>query len=68
MLNLEVLESALAVLGVVMLRFVLFLGVVFVMAIPIAIVVHAAQLVRRLVHPATAAVIEHGEGAAKVPR
>ncbi len=58
MLNLELLESILAVVGVVMLRFVLFLAIVFVMAIPIAIVVKTYEAVARVVRrvPATQAV------------
>jgi hypothetical protein len=57
MFNLELFESVLAVIGVVMLRFVLFLAVVFVMAIPIAIVVKTGEAIGRLVRrvPATQA-------------
>ncbi len=68
MFNVELIESVLAVVGVVMLRFVLFLAVVFVMAIPIGIVVKTAEAVGRHVRrvPATAAV--SGTSAAKAVR
>jgi hypothetical protein len=68
MFNLELFESVLAVVGVVMLRFVLFLAVVFAMTIPIAIVVKTYEAVGRLVRrvPVTQAVASGG--AAKVPR
>jgi hypothetical protein len=68
MFTLEVLESLLALVGVVMLRFVLFLAVVFAMAIPIAIVVKSYEGVMRLVRRVPAAATAGGHGAAKVPR
>ena len=69
MFNLELFESVLAVVGVVMLRFVLFLAVVFVMAIPIAIVVKTGEAIGRLVRrvPATQAA-GGGAAATKVVR
>ena len=69
MFNVELFESVLALVGVVMLRFVLFLAVVFVMAIPIWIVVRTGEAVGRLVRrvPATQAAAS-SPGAAKVPR
>jgi hypothetical protein len=68
MFNLELFESVLAVVGVVMLRFVLFLAVVFVMAIPIAIVVKTGEAVGRLVRRVPATQAAGGDAAAKVPR
>jgi hypothetical protein len=69
MFNFELFESVLAVVGVVMLRFVLFLAVVFVMAIPIGIVVKTAEAIGRTVRrvPATQAA-SSGAAATKVPR
>jgi energy-converting hydrogenase Eha subunit B len=69
MFNVELFESVLAVVGVVMLRFVLFLAVVFVMAIPIGIVVKTAEAIGRHVRrvPAVQAA-GSGTAAAKVPR
>ena len=69
MFNLELFDSVLAVVGVVMLRFVLFLAVVFVMAIPIWIVVRTGAAIGHLVRrvPATQAAAS-SSGAAKVPR
>ena len=69
MFNFELFESVLAVVGVVMLRFLLLLAVVFVMAIPIGIVVKTAEAVGRYVRrvPATQAV-GGGAAAAKAPR
>ena len=69
MLNLELLESVLAVVGVVMLRLVLFLAVVFVMAIPIGIAVKTAEAIGRHVRRVPAAqAAGSGAAAAKVPR
>jgi hypothetical protein len=67
MYNIEVLESLLAVVGVVMLRFGLFLVVVFAMAIPMALVLKSYEGVLRLVRRVPAPAIAGG-GAAKVPR
>jgi hypothetical protein len=69
MFNFELFESVLAVVGVVMLRCVLFLAVVLVMSIPIAIVVKTGEAIYRLVRrgPAVQAV-RSGAAAAKVPR
>ena len=69
MFNLELLESVLAVVGVVMLRFVLFLAVVFVMAVPIGIVVKTAEAVgRRFRRIPAAQAAGNGAAAAKVLR
>ena len=69
MLNLELFESVLAVVGVVMLRFVLFLAVVFVLAIPIGIVVKTAEAIGRHVRRVPAAqAAGNGAPAAKVLR
>lgn len=54
-LRLAAFESVLAVIGVVMLRLVLFLAVVFVVAIPIGIVCKTAAAVARLVRRVPAA-------------
>jgi hypothetical protein len=64
MFNLELFESVLAVVGVVMLRFVMFLAVVFVMAIPIAIVVKTGEAIGRLVRRVPAAQAAGGGAAA----
>ena len=69
MFNLELFESVLAVVGVVMLRFVLFLAVVFVMAIPIGIVVKTAEAIGRYLRRVPAAQAAGTSAAtAKVPR
>ena len=69
MFNFELFESVLAVVGVVMLRFGLFLAVVLALSIPIAIVVKTGEAIVRLVRrvPAVQAA-GSGAAAAKVPR
>ncbi len=69
-MNIELLESILALVGVVMLRFVLFLAVVFVMAIPVWIAVKSYEAVARVVRrvPAAATAGSHADHGAKVPR
>jgi hypothetical protein len=55
MMSIELFESVLAVVGVVLLRFILFLAVVFALSIPVGIVVKSAEAIGRWVRGSRAA-------------